>query len=90
MAPTDDLISAAAAPAAVLELAQTKDPADVARASYRRFWNGISNGTLPAERIGGRLFIRRSDLPAIAAALGLKVPATAKRAQRAPSNAAAA
>lgn len=90
MASTNDLIPAAAVSAAVLDLAQTRDPADVARASYRRIWAGMSNGTLPAERIGGRLFIRRSDLPAITATLGLKVPATAKRAQRTPSNAAAA
>lgn len=90
MASSDDLIPAAAVPAAVLALAQTKDRADVARASYRRLWAGMSNGTIRAERVGSRWFVLRSELPAVAAALGLTLPAKAKssRAKRAssPSN----
>ncbi len=84
----DGLIPLAAAPAAVLKFAGTKDPADVARCSYRLIWAAASNGMIRADRVGGRWFVRQSELPTIAEALGLKPPAAAKR-TRAPSNAAA-
>lgn len=41
------------------------------RLSYFTFWQAIQRGTVPAERVGGRYQIRRSDLPRIAKALGL-------------------
>lgn len=84
----DDLIPAPAVPAELLALAQTRDPADIARASYRRIWTGMSNGQIPSIRIGSRLFARRSELPAIARALGLEVPALGRPsppARRAPA-----
>lgn len=74
----DSLAPLSAASAEVLNYADTTDPADVARCSYRLIWAAASNGKIPVERIGGRWFIRRSDVPTIAAALGLKVPVAAK------------
>ena len=38
---------------------------------YRRLWNLVVDGQLPAVQVAGRYRIERSDLPAIAATLGL-------------------
>ena len=39
--------------------------------SYRQLWNLTVDGHLPAQQVNGRYQIRRVDLPAIAAALGM-------------------
>ncbi len=77
------------------ELRKFADPADTATLKglrYQKLWSDCCDGTIPsAEKIGGRWFVRRGRVPEIAAGLGLKVPATAKRARvRVPSNAVAA
>lgn len=52
---------------------------------YQRMHRLISTGLLKPERIGDRLFFKSTDLPAIAAALGIAVPAKeATKARRAP------
>lgn len=35
--------------------------------NYQRAWRAVSDGRIPAERVGGRYFINRADLPEIAA-----------------------
>ena len=48
--------------------------------SYRRLYNGVLDGTVPAERgANGRWYVAEEDLDAIAAAFGLtpKAPAPA-------------
>ena len=48
------------------------------------------DGVFPTTRIGGRLFVRRADLPAVATALGVAPkPATKKRGKPALDSAAA-
>lgn len=41
---------------------------------YQHVHRMISKGLLTPERLGGRLFFRSEDLPAIARALGITVP----------------
>lgn len=48
--------------------------------SYRRLYSLTLDGSLPAEQDNGRWFVRRTDLPAIAAMLGLAAPESAKAA----------
>jgi hypothetical protein len=52
----------------------------VERVSYRRLYQAILDGKIPAERSHGRYRIARGDLPAIAASLGLTVRAGASEA----------
>lgn len=48
---------------------------------HRTIWNMAVNGRIPAEQENGRWYIRRADLPAVIAALGLaQQPATAQAA----------
>jgi hypothetical protein len=78
-APTPDgLIALRAGQAELLaHTSKAGDPVAITRTSYRRIWGGVAAGVIPAERIGGRLFLRRSDLAKIAAALGV-IPTTPK------------
>ena len=46
---------------------------------YRKLYTRILDGTLPAHQDGSRWLVRREDIPAIAAALGLAPPPTARR-----------
>jgi hypothetical protein len=46
---------------------------------YRKLYAQIIDGKLPAHRDGSRWLIRREDIPAIGAALGLAPQPTAKR-----------
>ena len=52
---------------------------------YQHVHRMISKGLLTPERLGGRLFFKRADLPTIARALSIVVPAKgpARRAPRA-------
>ena len=43
---------------------------------YRTVYNRTLSGKFPAEQINGRWHVRRSDLPAVAAALGFEAKAT--------------
>jgi hypothetical protein len=43
------------------------------RVRYQPIYGLVVDGTIPAERVGGRWAIRRRDLPAVAMALGLNV-----------------
>ena len=38
---------------------------------YRRLWTEVVDGRIPAEQVNGRYQVRRTDLPAIAASLGM-------------------
>jgi hypothetical protein len=42
---------------------------------YRRLYELVLDGVLPAERINGRLFVRPANVPAIAETLGMTVAA---------------
>jgi hypothetical protein len=72
-APTPDgLIALRAGQAEILaHTSKAGDPVAIAQTSYRRIWGGVADGVIPAERVGGRLFLRRSDLAKIAATLGV-------------------
>ncbi len=87
---TSDLVSLTELPGVLRPFADSADTAAQVRIRYQALWTRCCDGTIPAEKIGGRWFIRRGWVPEIAKVLGLKVPAAAKRAQRAPSNVAAA
>jgi len=39
--------------------------------SYRRLYFMVLDGRVPAQQVNGRYFVRRSDLPGIAAMLGM-------------------
>jgi hypothetical protein len=41
------------------------------KTKYRRLYEGVLNGDLPAERLNGRLFVREADVPGIAKTLEL-------------------
>jgi hypothetical protein len=56
------------------------DPVVLLRCSYRMGWNAITRNESLAERVGGRLFIRDSKLPDLAAALGV-TPAQPRKAR---------
>ncbi len=75
-------------PAALRPFADPADAAAQNRIRYQALWTRACDGTIPAEKIGGRWFARRGKLRDIARRLELKIPAAAKR-TRAPSNAAA-
>lgn len=49
--------------------------------SYRKLWTMVVDGRLPAEQVNGRYQVRRSDIPEIAAKLGL-IPAKPVKAAR--------
>jgi hypothetical protein len=66
------------------------DPVVLLRCGYRHGWNVINQNPSLAERVGGRLFVRDSKLPDLAAALGVTpaLPRKARLVRRAvPSNA---
>ena len=42
---------------------------------YRRIWGLAVDGRLPTFRVGGRLYVRRADLPEIVRILGLPAKA---------------
>lgn len=44
---------------------------------YPRLWQAMVDGEIPAERINGRWFVRKTDLAAIASLLGLSDPVSA-------------
>jgi hypothetical protein len=70
--PPDGLIALRAGQAEILaHTSKAGDPVAIARTSYRRIWGAVANGVIPAERVGGRLYLRRIDLTKIAAALGV-------------------
>lgn len=50
---------------------------------YQYVHRMISRGLLTPERMGGRLFFKSEDLPAIAKALGISVKGPARKASRA-------
>ncbi len=79
-------------PAALRPFADPADAAAQNRIRYQALWTRVCDGTIPAEKVGGRLFAQREKLPDIARALGLTAPAGPKpaRAKRVPSNVAAA
>jgi len=58
--------------------------------TYRKLWTMVVDGRLPAEQVNGRYQVARASLPAIAALLGIAVPADAKRQQVPTSEHAAA
>ncbi len=41
--------------------------------SYSRLYKAVLDGTVPAERVGSRWFLRRADLPVVAGILGLTI-----------------
>ena len=43
---------------------------------YRRLWTLTVDGRITAEQVNGRYQVRRTDLPAIAASLGMTARAT--------------
>jgi hypothetical protein len=45
--------------------------------TYQRLWAAVVNGQVPAQRVGRRWMILRSQLPGIAATLGAALPAAA-------------
>ena len=53
-------------------------------------WKRIVNGQLPAQKIGGRYWIDRTNKPAIAEALGLTRAPVAKPGRKAPATPASA
>jgi hypothetical protein len=55
------------------ELGRAYGPAAVAEAgaSYYALWRLVVDGIIPAERVGGRWYVDRPDLPRVAEALGL-------------------
>ncbi len=88
--PISDLLPLTELPPALRKFADPADTATLKSLGYQSLWAACCNGTIPAEKHGGRWFVRRERLPEIAKARGLKVPAAAKRAQsRIPSNAVA-
>ena len=44
---------------------------------YRKLYLKVLDGLIPAERVDGRYFVRRVDLPGIAVTLGLASPVAA-------------
>jgi hypothetical protein len=44
---------------------------------YNQLWRLVARGDVPAERIRGRWSVNRSDLPQVAAALGIAVRSAA-------------
>lgn len=45
------------------------------KTKYRRLYDLVLNGDLPAERINGRLFVREENVPGIAGTIGMTVAA---------------
>jgi hypothetical protein len=45
------------------------------KTKYRRLYDLVLNGDLPAERINGRLFVREENVPGIAEIIGLTAAA---------------
>ena len=58
--------------------------------TYQAMWRAVANGRLPAQQVSGRYRVRRSDLPAYAAFLGLVPPAPVKQPRKAAPVSAAA
>lgn len=87
-----DLLSLADLPAALQPFVDPDDKVARRRIAYQPLWRKACEGTIPATKIGGRWFVQRSFVPAIAEALDRKPEPMAKpaRARRAPSNAAVA
>ena len=53
---------------------------------YQSAWSGCVDGTVPARRVRGRWYVRRADLPRVAAALGgSRRPARPEPAERTPA-----
>lgn len=42
---------------------------------YSTAWEGVTGGSVPAVRLSGRWYVRETDLPLVAAALGVDVEA---------------
>lgn len=75
---------------AVLKLARAEsDPVAVLRTRYRLVWDAVNRDESLAERIGGRLFVRDSKLPALAAALGVTAAPAPSPKRRRPVSASA-
>lgn len=68
-----DLIPTADLPRALREnaIALGLDPARLDRVSYRVTYSAVVDGRVPAERQGGRWFVRRAHLATLAQALGI-------------------
>lgn len=62
--------------------------ADGRTPTYQQVWGMAVNGRLPAEKVNGRYWVARADLPAIALSLGMRLKADASPAK--PRKAAAA
>ena len=68
----EDLIPLAQLPRELREAADLIERERVAlnRVRYQTIYGYVVDGMVPAERIGGRWAVRRSDLPKLAAVLG--------------------
>jgi hypothetical protein len=51
---------------------------------YQTAWGLCVGGILPATRVRGRWYVRRADLPRVAALAGSRQPARAKPSERTP------
>ena len=52
---------------------------------YQTAWGLCVGGILPAARVRGRWYLRRADLPRVAALAGSRQPARAKPSERSPA-----
>ena len=52
---------------------------------YQSAWSGCVGGIFPATRTRGRWYVRRADLPRVAALAGSRQPARAKSSERTPA-----
>ncbi len=46
---------------------------DGSTAPYRKIYNSVLDGDVPAEQVRGRWYVRRNNLKRVASALGLQV-----------------
>ncbi len=52
---------------------------------YQTAWGLCVGGVFPAARVRGRWYVRRADLPRVAALAGSRQPARAKPSERTPA-----
>ena len=52
---------------------------------YQTAWSLCVGGVFPATRVRGRWYVRRADLPRVAALAGSRQPAPAKPSERTPA-----
>ena len=83
---TEHCASSACWPLAVALAVNPADPKTKKATEYRRSYNLVLNGTIPAENVRGRWWVQRSDLPKVASLLGVEIKQAAGRTRRAPSS----